>query len=140
MATKNFYEILNVEPNASAEEIKKSYQRLVMLHHPDKSTATATTDANAFLELDEAWKVLRDADARKVYDAELFQQDYETNPIIHETLTTGQFEYDPESESFCHGCRCGGNYVLPDFDENECLISCDECSLVIEVVKNGENT
>jgi diphthamide biosynthesis protein 4 len=139
MAAKSFYEILEVSPNSSADEIKKSYQRLVMLHHPDKSTA-ATTDNKAFIELDEAWKVLRMPDSRKIYDAELFQQDYEASPIIHETLQTNQFEYDQESGSFFHGCRCGGSYVLPDFEENECLIACDECSLVIEVVKVSEKT
>jgi diphthamide biosynthesis protein 4 len=136
MATKNFYEILEVDPGSSIDQIKKSYQRLVLQHHPDKNGAFAT-DNQSFQLIDEAWKVLRSVESRKIYDAELFQQDYEENPIIHESLGADEFQFEAEIDSYCHSCRCGGKYILPEFEGDECLISCDECSLVIEVLKTG---
>ena len=33
----NYYEILNIETNASNEEIKRAYRRLSLLYHPDKN-------------------------------------------------------------------------------------------------------
>ena len=33
----NYYEILNIETNASSEEIKRAYRRLSLLYHPDKN-------------------------------------------------------------------------------------------------------
>lgn len=151
-----FYDILQVESTASQEEIKKSYQQLVLQHHPDKKNLVEPNndDNSIFIAIDEAWKVLRDPELRHIYDVELRQADYNDKPIVHETLTKADFEYDQESNLYYHNCRCGGVYVLPDEDEEEeaqddtkvpdqsnedkesIYISCDECSLVIEVEIN----
>ena len=37
MADKDFYEILGVAKNAGEDEIKKSYRKLAMQHHPDRN-------------------------------------------------------------------------------------------------------
>lgn len=147
----SFYDILNVEPTATAEEIKRSYQQLALKHHPDKRTEEIEEDSNLFIAIDEAWKVLRDPKLRRIYDFEQRQAAYNDKPIVHETLTKEDFDYDSESELYYHNCRCGGVYVLPDEEtekvdgqpsescyENEesIYIACDECSLVIEFVKS----
>ena len=36
---KNYYQILELNPNATTSEIEKSYQRLSLRWHPDKHTA-----------------------------------------------------------------------------------------------------
>ncbi|MDR0781198.1 MAG: DnaJ domain-containing protein [Pseudomonadales bacterium] len=66
MEFKDYYATLGVAPEASAEDIKKSYKRLARKYHPDVSKEQ---DAEAkFKEVAEAYEVLRDATKRAEYD------------------------------------------------------------------------
>lgn len=63
---RDYYEVLGVERNASAEDIKKSYRRLARQYHPDVSN-----ENNAevrFKEVNEAYQVLSDVQKRAAYD------------------------------------------------------------------------
>ncbi len=62
-----YYEILGVERNAAEEEIKKSYRRLAMQHHPDRNPGNAVAEEN-FKEAAEAYEVLSDPQKREIYD------------------------------------------------------------------------
>ncbi len=62
-ATKNYYDILGVKKDASADEIKKAFRRLARKHHPD-----AGGSEEKFKELNEAYEVLSDAEKRTQYD------------------------------------------------------------------------
>jgi molecular chaperone DnaJ len=62
-ATKNYYDILGVKKDASADEIKKAFRRLARKHHPD-----AGGSEEKFKELNEAYEVLSDAEKRAQYD------------------------------------------------------------------------
>ncbi len=70
MATKrDFYEVLGVPKNASDEEIKKSYRKLAMKHHPDRNQGDASAAAEAkFKEAKEAYEMLSDQQKRAAYD------------------------------------------------------------------------
>jgi len=70
MATKrDFYEVLGVPKNASDEEIKKSYRKLAMKHHPDRNQGDASAAAEAkFKEAKEAYEMLSDPQKRAAYD------------------------------------------------------------------------
>lgn len=133
MARPNLYETLGVSSDATHDEIKKSYQNLVLKYHPDKGTSDSNKD---FIEVDEAWKVLRDPEKRKQYDAEMGQARFDDKPIVHETLTMSDFVYDPDDDDYYHQCRCGGLYWIPDETEDTFYLPCDQCSLVIKVIKN----
>ncbi len=63
MATKNFYDILGVKRDASADEIKKAFRKLAQKHHPD-----AGGDEEKFKEISEAYDTLSDPEKRKEYD------------------------------------------------------------------------
>ena len=68
MATKrDFYEVLGVPKNASEDEIKKSYRKLAMKHHPDRNQGDASAEVK-FKEAKEAYEMLSDAEKRAAYD------------------------------------------------------------------------
>jgi len=63
MAKRDYYEVLGVKKDASADEIKKAFRRAAIEHHPDRGG-----DEAKFKELNEAYEVLKDTDKRKRYD------------------------------------------------------------------------
>ncbi len=64
---KNYYEILGVSKNATQDEIKSAYRKLVKQYHPDLHPGDATA-AEKFKEINEAHEVLSDEKKRKNYD------------------------------------------------------------------------
>lgn len=64
MSKRDYYEVLGVNKDASADEIKKAFRRLAVQHHPDKEGG----DETRFKEINEAYEVLKDSEKRKRYD------------------------------------------------------------------------
>jgi molecular chaperone DnaJ len=67
MADKDFYEILGVQKNASDDEIKKSYRKLAMKHHPDRNKDDKEAERK-FKEAAAAYEILKDPEKRSAYD------------------------------------------------------------------------
>jgi curved DNA-binding protein len=70
MAATNFrdyYALLGVNKNASADDIKKAYRRLARKYHPDLNPGDKTAEAK-FKEITEANEVLSDTEKRSQYD------------------------------------------------------------------------
>lgn len=67
MAKRDYYEVLGIRKNAANDEIKKSYRRLAMKHHPDRNTEDSEAESK-FKEAKEAYEVLSDSDKRAAYD------------------------------------------------------------------------
>src|SRR5215472_1754488 len=63
----DFYKILGVSMDATAEDVKRAYRKLAMGHHPDRNNGDKTSEER-FKEITEAYEVLRDADQRAAYD------------------------------------------------------------------------
>lgn len=67
MATqKDFYEVLGVSKNASADEIKKAYRKLALQYHPDRNKGKEAEEK--FKEVNQAYEVLSDAQKKQAYD------------------------------------------------------------------------
>lgn len=64
MAKRDYYEVLGVGKDASADEIKKAFRRQAVKHHPDKEGG----DETKFKEINEAYEVLKDPSKRQRYD------------------------------------------------------------------------
>ena len=63
----NFYNILEVPETASADEIKKAYRRLSLIHHPDKNN-NSPESATKFQKISEAYETIGDVEKKREYD------------------------------------------------------------------------
>lgn len=66
LSKRSHYDILGVSKTATAEEIRKAFNKKAQLYHPDRNTSPDAKEK--FQELFEAYKVLRDDQDRKAYD------------------------------------------------------------------------
>ncbi len=63
MTKRDYYEVLGIGKNASADEVKKAFRKLAIEHHPDRGG-----DETKFKEVNEAYEVLKDDKKRQRYD------------------------------------------------------------------------
>jgi hypothetical protein len=67
----SYYEVLGVSPDASQDEIKRSFRNLALKYHPDKNR-NSEESKQKFMKIIEAYEVLSDEQARKNYDINNF--------------------------------------------------------------------
>ncbi|XP_076785508.1 dnaJ homolog subfamily C member 24 isoform X3 [Arvicanthis niloticus] len=114
---KDWYSILGADPSATVSDLKQKYQKLILLYHPDKQSADVPAETmeecmQKFIEIDQAWKILGNEETKKKYDLQRH-----------------------DDESFSLSCRCGGKYtVYKDEAQEANLVSCDMCSLIVELL------
>ncbi|XP_077299953.1 dnaJ homolog subfamily C member 8 [Arctopsyche grandis] len=61
----NPYEVLQIEPEATIEEVKRTYRKYSILVHPDKNQDDQERAQQAFEIINKAWKTLEDEETRK---------------------------------------------------------------------------
>lgn len=66
----NLYNVLELNQNATQEEIKKSYRRLSLLFHPDRNNNSPESTIR-FQKISSAYETLSDEEKRKLYDIQL---------------------------------------------------------------------
>lgn len=67
MSKRDYYEVLGVQRDASADAIKKAYRKLAMKHHPDRNPDNKEAEEK-FKEINEAYEALSDEQKRAAYD------------------------------------------------------------------------
>ena len=63
----DYYEVLEITKNATAEEIKRAYRKMAIKYHPDKNQGDESAEAR-FKQINEAYQVLSDEGKRAIYD------------------------------------------------------------------------
>ncbi|CAG8546102.1 8916_t:CDS:2 [Ambispora gerdemannii] len=101
MEIPNYYQILEVSPSASYDEIKKSYRKLALKHHPDKHSQTSTelvnkhhTDSvnSRFVLINEAYSTLCNPESRNRYDIQRRRGGSDYGRQRHEFSTQQEYE------------------------------------------------
>lgn len=64
----DYYAVLEVNKNASLDDIKKSYKKLALKFHPDRNPNNVKEAEDKFKKISEAYTVLSDPDQRQRYD------------------------------------------------------------------------
>ena len=64
---EDFYKVLGVSETASQDEIKKSYRKMSLLHHPDKNPGNNEAEEK-FKKINDAYQSIGDVEERKKYD------------------------------------------------------------------------
>lgn len=74
---KNYYDILQVNRNASAEIVEKAYKTLAKKYHPDLQTEENKKQSEEILkEINEAYEILSDPEKKQNYDQYLVANDF----------------------------------------------------------------
>jgi len=63
---RDYYDVLGVDRNASAADIKKAFRKLAFEHHPDRNKNDGAEEK--FKEISEAYEILSNSDKRAAYD------------------------------------------------------------------------
>jgi hypothetical protein len=63
---KDYYEVLGIRPDSNISEIKVAYRQLALEYHPDRNSSPNASEK--FIEITEAYDVLRNTKKRKKYD------------------------------------------------------------------------
>jgi diphthamide biosynthesis protein 4 len=126
----DYYQILQVEPSASYEEIKQSYHKLALLHHPDRAEAS-----HLFHAINEAWQTLSREETRAVYDASRKERQVGEHPVTAE-IDLDEMHYDDTTSTYSFQCRCGGQYRINEEQMTRGIefVVCGGCSFAIRVL------
>ena len=68
VASSNYYKVLDIQPNATNDEIKKAYLQKCKEYHPDRNKGSKQMQSK-FVQANEAYNVLSNVNKRREYDA-----------------------------------------------------------------------
>lgn len=106
---ESYYEILNVRPDATPEEITAAYRRLAKILHPDVCESPDAGDL--FKAVNQAYQVLKDPEKRAEYDADLISA--EDSPMKQYYTGTKRYRH-PRTWYYSHTARSGFREPAPE--------------------------
>ncbi|XP_015718980.1 dnaJ homolog subfamily C member 24 [Coturnix japonica] len=138
---KDWYQILGAQPSDSPAELKRKYQRLALLYHPDKQKADVPAGeveerVQRFIEIDQAWKILGNEETKKEYDLQQRENNLTKEWPVHAQISLEDMSWNEDEQCYTLSCRCGGSYAVSKSESKDVsLVCCDTCSLVIEILR-----
>ncbi|KAG1691990.1 hypothetical protein DVH05_025969 [Phytophthora capsici] len=159
MAAPSFYEVLDLDANCSAADVRRAYHQAARKYHPDKrsndvgldsSDGSVLEDEKQFLRVQEAYETLRNEELRRRYDAKLQQDDLvrkreEEVVVVSDEVTLADMQRevlpgeggDEDEVLYSHQCRCGDVYEITadELQEGVDVVPCTGCSLHIRVLQ-----
>ena len=82
MSLKDYYRILGVNKDASAQDIKKAFRQLALRYHPDRNPGDVKEAEEKFKEINEAYEVLGDEQKKRHYDRLLNWPAYSWRTVV----------------------------------------------------------
>ena len=96
---KNYYDILQINQNASPEIIEKAYKTLAKKYHPDLQEENNKKEAEEILkEINEAYEILSNPDKKALYDQNLKNETISSNINLNSFNTTYNKKSQPNQE------------------------------------------
>lgn len=151
--TYNLYEELEINSNSTIDIIKSSYQRLLLLYHPDKRNLNINNNNNninldtneKFRRIYNSWKILSNNELRIKYDKQMIIESQISSILDKaEEVSLNEFissEYADDKDNgnrilttlYSKTCRCGDFYEIlqDDIDTGVNTIQCNGCSLYV---------
>ena len=142
---ENLYDILKCGHDVTHEELKRSYQELILKYHPDKNEQDGEKqNTETFVKINKAWKILGDPQLREQFDNRWNERCLARSWPLQETVDISEFtQLEPDEnvageedgDMYSYNCRCGGSFLLSgsDIEMNFDIVCCDTCSLAIQI-------
>ncbi|KAI8851466.1 DnaJ domain-containing protein [Chytridium lagenaria] len=131
----SLYDVLGVTPDASMEEIKKSFHGLLLELHPDKNATSSNSEVmqSRLQQVLKAWETLKDPSLKADYDRQVTSAKRRKRWSKRLILMT--WKYDPTTSTFFSECRCSGKYIISETElENGVnMVCCTHCSIHVLV-------
>lgn len=116
---KNYYEILEVDKNASDEIIKVAYKALVKKYHPDLKEGNAKINAeDKIKQINEAYDILSNPDKKYEYDQNLINEDISKEQyeiVLNENMNLKK-ELNIYRNNIYHNYRQNNRYTKENYD------------------------
>lgn len=120
MSTKrDYYDVLGVSRNASADEIKRAYRKLAKKYHPDSNSGGKQAE-NSFKEATEAYSILSNTEKRKQYDQyghAAFQEGFSPNDFTGKGFSQNGWGANPYGQQ-SNGAWSNGDGSYHEFHFN----------------------
>lgn len=106
MATEDFYGVLGLRPDASAEEIKKIYRELALRYHPDRNGGDPEREER-LKEINQAYHVLGNEERRRHYDL-LSRGPFDNTMFHYDVMDDDLINLLWRFSQMGNGAGCGG--------------------------------
>ena len=118
---KNYYEILEVDKNASDEIIKVAYKALVKKYHPDLKEGNAKINAeDKIKQINEAYDILSNPEKKYEYDQNLINEDISKEQyeiVLNENMNLKK-ELNIYRNNIYHNYRNNNKYTKENYNTN----------------------